>query len=417
MSLTNMPCIDFSEINKNLPEEKKQETNEVSETIIESNSFQQPINEELNINDFIPIGLARLNGIINFNPVLDLLSGIQEFENYFIKGTFKFKDSNKMYSFATSRLYYNIYKSENIKITKVYDSSSYLMALKSSYNMPIDQENNIENNNIEINNIKIKNILMMILYNLNEETKEEKNNIENKDKFNHYNLDEVIKYGYDYYVNKNNSIITEKLNYFLLQTIECTKCNNKYYEIKSFPTFELNITEAYINKISPGGNKTISLQECLGNETINNNKSILFYCTICNSYIFSNKVLYQFYKLGDKLVFLIERNSDIKGNNNKSNNIILNINEKIDMKYYSYSYNKNLFDCSNTNNLNYELIGIISFEIEKNIYTCFLKSYYNQKWYLYIDEYTEEKELSQILNMHNNGKYAPYILLYSRIKD
>lgn len=87
------------------------------------------------------------------------------------------------------------------------------------------------------------------------------------------------------------------------------------------------------------------------------------------------------------------------------------------MNIYSYSDNKNLFNFSNKNNLNYELIGIISYEIEKNKYVCFLKSYYNQKWYLYIDEYTEEKNLSQILNEHNNGKYAPYTLMYSRIKN
>ena len=412
--MENMPIIDYDEISKYLEEEKKEKTTEENETKIESNSIQQQINAELNkLNEdnFIPIGLTRLDGIINVNPVLEFLSGIQEFEKYFIERTLKFKNNNKTYSFVTSRLFYNIYKREEIQRKKVYDSSSYLIALQSSYSS-INHENNTE-----INNIKINNILMMILYNINEETKKEKNSKENKDKFNHNNLDEVIKYGYNYYINKNNSIITEKLNYFLLQTIECPKCNNKYYEIKSFPTFELNITEAYKNKISPGGNKIISLQNCLDNETINSNKSILFYCTICNSYIFSNKVIYQFYKLGDKLIFLLERNSDKTGNNNKSNNIILNIDEKINMNIYSYSDNKNLFNCSNTNNLNYELIGIISYEIEKNKYVCFLKSYYIQKWYLYIDEYTEEKNLSQILNEHNNGKYAPYTLMYSRIKN
>ena len=405
-----MPTYDYDEIIENIPEEKKQDTTKEDVTKIESNPIQQPINGELKNNNFIPIGLTKLNGIINVNPVLELLNGIKEFKKYFIERELEFMNHSKMYSFATSRLYYNIYENKKIKISKVYNSSSYLIALKSSY-----YKSNGKENNIDINNIKINNILMIILYNLNEETKEEKNSNKNKYKFNHYNLDEVIKYGYNYYINKNNSIITEKLNYFLLQTIECPKCNNKYYKMKSFPTFELNITEAY--EKTPRGNKIISLQECLKNETINNNKSIQFYCTICKNYIISNKVLCQFYKLSDKLIFLIERNSDIKRNNHQSKNIILNINEKINMKSYSYSDSKNLFNNSNKNNLNYELIGIISYEIDKNRYVCFLKSYYNQKWYLYIDEYTEEKNLSQILNEHNNGKFATYTLLYSRIKN
>ena len=391
-----IPSFDYEEIMKSQQNHDKIGENE---TKIEANKIQQPVKEELKNDNFIPVGLKKLDGIIYVNPVLQFLSGIQEFEEYFIQNTNNFKQNAKyICSYITSRLYFHIYKDEKIKKTKVYDSSNYLNVLN-YLNISICKDNNI----------KINDILTMILDILNIELKEEKNVNENLDKFNHYNLDEVIKYGYLYYINNNNSIITKILNNFLLQTIECPKCSKKYYEMKSFPTFELNITDAYENKVSPGGNKIISLQECLNNETINNKKSILFYCNSCSNYTTSNKVLYQFYKMGDKLIFLLERDSLEKGNNNnKSNNIIVNIDEKIYMKDYAYS---------DKINLKYELIGIISSEIKQNRYVCFLKSFYNQKWYLYIDEYIEEKKLSDILNEHNNEYYAPYTLLYSRIKN
>jgi hypothetical protein len=303
------------------------------------------------------------------------------------------KDKNFILSFVTSRLFFNLFKSEKIKKAKVYDSSSYLNALKFK-GISIEKDNNMN----------INDILMFILYNLNDELKEEKNINENMANYNHYDLNDVINYGYNLYMNMNYSIITQKLNNFLLQTIECPKCCKKYYEMKSFPTFNLNINEASENFKSSIGFKEISLQNCLKNETIGNNKSIKFYCDICKNYIVSNKVLYQFYLLGDKLIFLIER-KETKGNEYKQN-IPLKINEKINLEEYAYS--KGI-------HFNYELIGIISSDIGQN-YICFLKSYYNKKWYSYNDENTEEKKLDEILSGHNNGNLTPHTLLYSRIE-
>ena len=83
----------------------------------------------------------------------------------------------------------------------------------------------------------------------------------------------------------------------------------------------------------------------------------------------------------------------------------MKINKIINLEEYAYP--KNI-------QFNYELIGIISSEIGQN-YVCFLKSYYNNKWYLYNNEQTEEKDLKDILNGHNNGNLKPHTLLYSRI--
>ena len=388
-----MDVIDFDENchNQNEESQQNQEQNDNHTQIVE-NIIKSDVYKKNENNDFIPIGLKKLN-ISYVNPVLHLLSGINEFEQYFIQNTEKFMNDKKyILSFVTSRLFFNLFKNEKTKKAKVYDSSNYLNVLKIK-NIPIEKDNNMN----------INDILMLILYNLNDELKEEKNIDKNRDNYNHYNLEEVIKYGYISYMNRNNSIITKKLNNFILQTIECPKCCKKYYEMKSFPTFNLNITETNENFKSSIGFKEISLLDCIKSETIENNKSIKFYCGICNNYIESKKVLYQFYSLSDKLIFIIEQ-KETRGNEYKKN-IPLKINKIINLEEYAYP--KNI-------QFNYELIGIISSEIGQN-YVCFLKSYYNNKWYLYNNEQTEEKDLKDILNGHNNGNLKPHTLLYSRI--
>ena len=388
-----MDVIDFDENchNQNEESQQNQEQNDNHTQIVE-NIIKSDVYKKNENNDFIPIGLKKLN-ISYVNPVLLLLSGINEFEQYFIKNTEKFMNDKKyILSFVTSRLFFNLFKNEKTKKAKVYDSSNYLNVLKIK-NIPIEKDNSMN----------INDILMLILYNLNDELKEEKNIDKNIDNYDHYNLEEVIKYGYISYMNRNNSIITKKLNNFILQTIECPKCCKKYYEMKSFPTFNLNITEANENFKLSIGFKEISLLDCIKSETIENNKSIKFYCGICNNYIESKKVLYQFYSLSDKLIFILEQ-KETRGNEYKKN-IPLKINKIINLEEYAYP--KNI-------QFNYELIGIISSEIGQN-YVCFLKSYYNNKWYLYNNEQTEEKDLKDILNGHNNGNLKPHTLLYSRI--
>ena len=388
-----MDVIDFDENchNQNEESQQNQEQNDNHTQIVE-NIIKSDVYKKNENNDFIPIGLKKLN-ISYVNPVLLLLSGINEFEQYFIKNTEKFMNDKKyILSFVTSRLFFNLFKNEKTKKAKVYDSSNYLSVLKLK-NIPIEKDNSMN----------INDILMLILYNLNDELKEEKNIDKNTDNYDHYNLEEVIKYGYISYMNRNNSIITKKLNNFILQTIECPKCCKKYYEMKSFPTFNLNVTETNENFKSSIGFKEISLLDCIKSETIENNKSIKFYCGICNNYIESKKVLYQFYSLSDKLIFIIEQ-KETRGNEYKKN-IPLKINKIINLEEYAYP--KNI-------QFNYELIGIISSEIGQN-YVCFLKSYYNNKWFLYNNEQTEEKDLKDILNGHNNGNLKPHTLLYSRI--
>ena len=170
--------------------------------------------------------------------------------------------------------------------------------------------------------------------------------------------------------------------------------------MKSFPTFNINISYTYNKKASP-----ITIKDCLENEKTNNGESIQFYCDICNSYMKSKMVNYQFYKTNNKIIFLLDRDACFNNSNN-SVNIPFKIDDILDMKNYMIDSKQGF---------KYELIGIISSEIKEKRYVCFSKMYINQKWYLYIDELTEQKTIEEIITEHNNGKYIPYTLMYSKI--
>ena len=122
-----MDVIDFDENchNQNEESQQNQEQNDNHTQIVE-NIIKSDVYKKNENNDFIPIGLKKLN-ISYVNPVLLLLSGINEFEQYFIKNTEKFMNDKKyILSFVTSRLFFNLFKNEKTKKAKVYDSSNYL---------------------------------------------------------------------------------------------------------------------------------------------------------------------------------------------------------------------------------------------------------------------------------------------------
>ena len=350
--------------------------------------------------DFIPIGLTNLGKYIYVNPILELLGGIKEFKDHFIKNgedyTTKIeKNKSSLLSFVTNRLYKNFYYKEETKKKKLYNSKNFLKVLNELNKFLGSSENT-----------KLNDVLMFILNQLHDEN----NNIQYKNssfqKYNNRNLKEVINNGIKYFKENNNSIITSTLNFYLLQTLICPECNNQYFEIKTFPTFELNISYAY-QKMMPSGNRIISLKDCLDNEKSSKDKSLKFYCDVCNSYRVSKEVNYQFYKINDKIIFLLDRGEGFDDDNFPLN-IIFKIESIIDLN--EYMLNPNLSS-------KFVLTGIISLESKEKRFVCFSKSFMNDKWYLYLDEYTEEKNcIEDILTEHNDKwKYIPYVLMYSKI--
>ena len=343
-----------------------------------------------NKKEFIPLSLKKLE--INYlNPVLQFLGVIRNFKDFFLSNSGIFMEEFKKYrlSFITAKFYIHLYFDDNEeKLIKPYDTSSYLKIL------------NIINPLFgTVKNMNVNQVLTSILYILDDENNKTDIN-EGIRNYNRHNENEVINNGIRFFEEKNNTIITKELNYYRLQTIECEYCHNIYFDMKSFPTFNINISYTYNKKASP-----ITIKDCLENEKTNNGESIQFYCDSCNSYMETKMIKYQFYKTNNKLIFLLDRDACFNNSNN-SVNIPFKIDEILGMKNYMIDSRQGF---------KYELIGIISSEIKEKRYVCFSKMYINQKWYLYIDELTEQKTIEEIINEHNNGKYIPYTLMYSKI--
>ena len=382
--------------------QNQENQNQENQNQEDQNQIENIINN--NEEDFIPIGLTRLNGFIYINPILQLLVGIKEFKNFFIQNKDIYKENFTKYkktklSFVTSRLYFNIYEEEEIKNTKLYNSSKFLTILKLLYKY-------IGNNA----NFKIKDIFLLILAQLDDENKINNRN-EINIRYDNSSLEESINSGIEAVKNDNNSIISSTLNFILLRTIKCPKCNNNFFEIKSFTTYELNICSALQNIMSPKRKyNMIALKDCLDKEKINEGKPFKFYCKICEEYKIAKEIYHQFYEIKDKIIFLLDRDS-ILDENKLSVKIPFKLDEIIDMSEYLFINNNSI------NNPKYELTCVISGETKEKRYACFSKSFMNNKWYLYIDEYTEEKNIKEILDDHNNKcKFIPYILMYSKIK-
>ena len=391
--------------NKN--DDIKEDAIKVSQKDINKEQIQKIDKNEKNlINEngqgFIPIGLTKLEKYAYINPILQLLGGIEEFEKYFCKNSKDYStkiETNKLplLSFVTSRLYVNLYHKEEIKKKKIYNSKNFLKLLNELHFFLSDTEKT-----------KINDILIFILNQLHDENckKPKENSIIQK--YDRKLLKEVIKYGIKSFKEENNSIITSTLNYFLLQRIKCPDCNNQYFDLKSFSTFELHISETF-QKIMESENRTLSLKTCLDNEKIKmmNGNPFKFYCDVCNSYKTTKEISYSFYEINDKIIFMLDHDPGFDSDN-FSFNIDFKIDEKIDLEKYMLNPNPNS---------KFELTCIISAEIKEKKYVCFSKSFINGKWYLYSDEYTEEKNnIGDIIKDHGNKrKYIPYILMYNKI--
>ena len=73
---------------------------------------------------------------------------------------------------------------------------------------------------------------------------------------------------------------------------------------------------------------------------------------------------------------------------------------------------------NNNINKNYELNGIVFFDINKNKYNALCVSPVDKKWYLYDDENVELSNFQNYINLYlNNKNFIPHILLYNNINE
>ena len=250
-------------------------------------------------------------------------------------------------------------------------------------------------------------LISFFLNTLHDELNELKNN---KKKIqlktpNIYDKHNVIKWGVHNFQQNNKSIISNILNWFEIKQLRCTKCFNISYNFQYYNTFELDILETYKYK---NNNNSITLIECL--EYIKNNpKTQTLFCQKCGVYIQISSTS-EIICLSNMIIFSLNR-GDLE--NDKLINIPFKLQDRIDLT--NLIENKNFV----MNNLNYELVGVVSItkEENKNIFVSFCKSPVDQQWYFYKDDVVHQVNLNNVISFHNNGNYIPCILGYKALKN
>jgi ubiquitin C-terminal hydrolase len=336
---------------------------------------------------------APLTGLINMgdtsylNATLQIIGNLRNFASYFVNPI------NVMYiqnnyqtiplSFVFQRLFYHLYP-----YPEKHDREKY----KPEYvKNVIARKNKIYATNKRRNPNEL---ISFILNNLHFELNKNKGN---NQQFNIQinNKDNVIMYGCQNYVNKNNSEIFNLLNWFEIKEKRCSQCNNSTFHLNTFNIFELDILGAYSYRKNP-----ITINDCLDLYSFLRQQTL--FCITCRKY---TKILNksQIYSSPNTFIFSLDR----KNLDQNYLNIPFNLTEKINLN--NYIENKDL-------PTNYQLIGVLSFYVNENKYISFCLSPVDKKWYVYNDEKVEPTNINSIIQLHNFGKkFIPCLLVYKSV--
>ena len=336
---------------------------------------------------------APLTGLINMgdtsylNATLQIIGNLRNFASYFVNPI------NVMYiknnyqtiplSFVFQRLFYHLYpypeKHDREKYKPEYVKN--VIARKNKIYATSKRRNPNE-------------LISFILNNLHFELNKNKGN---NHQFNIQinNKDNVIMYGCQNYVNKNNSAIFNLLNWFEIKEKRCSQCNNSTFHLNTFNIFELDILGAYSVKKNP-----ITINDCL--ELYSFFREQTLFCNTCRKY---TKIMSQsqIYSPPNTFIFSLDR----KNVDKNYMNIPFNLTEQLNLD--NYIENKSL-------PTNYQLIGVLSFYVNENKYISFCLSPVDKKWYVYNDEKVEPTNINSIIQLHNFGKkFIPCLLVYKSV--
>ena len=341
--------------------------NNNSNNEINLNNYKFLGNEEQDIISKIKkptlLGLKNINGSSYLNSVLQLISNISPLANYFCNNNnqnfFKEHVKDFRFSFLMSRLCFHLYLDPESKKGKAYEPKKFIEIIqKSNAVYKGDGEKNPNE------------FIVFLLNKLSEELK----NI----KFNNINCNIIFSY----------------LAWFKKKEIRCEKSSKETQFFQKFLTLDLNVIDCCRQKLI----EDIKIEDCLDFYCITQRKKA--FCTFCNEYEFllSKNEIFSYSKF---LIFLI----DLKENKN--------INFIIEQKINLENFIKN-----NNINKNYELNGIVFFDINKNKYNALCVSPVDKKWYLYDDENVELSNFQNYINLYlNNKNFIPHILLYNNIDE
>ena len=384
-SINNNNIIQNFSINNNNDNKVKENFNFIN------NNNNLPFN---NVYSFSRYTKAPKTGLINegdssyLNAVLQILGGPRNIVSFFVnpKNIKYIRENKNLFplSFAFQRLYSHLYPYPEKNEREIYKTESILKAI-AKINKIYDTKKRRDPNEL----------ISFILNNLHQELNSNKNN--NKlFNINKYDRNNVINNSIKKFTNGNNSVLFNLLNWFELKEIKCFTCHISSYYLYSYNTFELDILGTYNYKKKP-----ITINDCLKYHAFQKKHNL--YCNKCK---ILSEVLIQsnIYSAPNTFIFSLNRN------NLAPNVMKIPFNICAQLNLSKYIENK-------ISPANYQLIGILSFFVDKQKYMSFCLSPVDGLWYVYNEEIVEQRNINSILNAHNFccSALIPCILVYKSV--
>ena len=340
------------------------------------------------------IGLKNLGKSSYINSILQILSNIGVFANYFLNPEkISFFDNVKdimPLSFAFKELYLNLYPKEKTNLS-AYEP---LQIIKVLYTIKNNYTFNNENNIIYV----LNDILNSLHRELNTS-----NIYEEKYNYDKYNRNDCINKGIKFFTETNSSLLFNTLNWFRLRERRCIKCNTNIFDFETYNSFKLDILSCYNYNKKNNINKSISIIDCLKFQTSKYNEN--YFCEKCAKYE-TSEVNFKIFSSPNIFIFLLDRGIDFS-ENNELHKISFSLEKTI--KIGDFIENKKA-------PFNYRLIGIASISLIDKKYVSWCKSPINGKWYFFNDEKVELIKLVKIIELNNSNNYIPCILIYKDIE-
>ena len=316
------------------------------------------------------------------NSILQNLGNIEYLKNYFLKGdVVEYLEKNeKQYplSYVTQRIFHHFYitRDEMYSIKPFSIILAYLNLIYASK----------ENKNVN-------ECFIFILNTLHNELNKIKNPPDKKN-YNKTDKNEVINYGIMNIKNAEDSIISDIFNWYKIIELHCIQCEQISFDFYSCNIFQLNLLEFKKNI----DRNNFNIYDIINYELRKKEESICEYCK--NKTIINKKI--NFYSSPKIFVFFLN-----KGDYNE---------ELFDIKFVLEEViNLNKFIENQKSPKKYELIGIISTNINDKIYHSFCKSFEDQQWYHFNDETVMKIKDKQVIFNNIGGEFIPNILFYRAI--
>ena len=314
------------------------------------------------------------------------MGSISEFVNYFLKKENQKSITDKIksqpLSFVVYRLFYHLYpkngKEESYKPDSLLEVLGILNAVYKSHKRRNPND-----------------LISFILNTLHKELNKENNSDNQNQNLNMTNREQLINASLINFGKSNKSIISGYLNWFEIKESSCQQCGSQFYNLYSFNTFELDILFTYKFKQQ----QPITILDCLKIHQMAKPQNL--FCKSHNNYskFINTSKIYCTPKL---IIFSLNRG--------ELNDELINVPFIIEDKIYL-----SMLIEAGLSPKNYQLAGIVSVFKDNNNnfkYAAFCKSFLNQQWQYYFNENIQQFNLNQVLELHNNNKYIPCILLY-----